>query len=560
MQWFFLFFALIASGFLNPAFGATGSIETNSPCILTPGAASCSIDVKYSASGAPVYCLWDISSTPKKRWTCQGYSSYEQKLSATTSPTTFVLKAQQGWGDDSDATFNAGQTLTTVSVNAVSNDASSPPQNQSAYNSLLDDVVVSSEKFVLLQNSVNLKSADNILVQSDGRYFLSSGSVAALMQVYVDGKPIGNESVIDWRNSNSIQQHSFNSIGAIYLSAGRHTIQLIGSVIGGNGSFAVGANSNLSIFVHPAENLLASEMKNDTAPIDLDTSAWDSKNTIAPAYPGLNIASIVTRPNPGDIVAISSGRVYKYGADGDALLKIYENGVDPGNNYSSSSMQDVCTCAETQAPFYSHAFLPGRTASTEVSLNASEGPWYQKGISDPASYRIGATSSILVMHGGLQVAGSGPMVLNNNTSTKAANSINQPWFWTCIATTTGASGCSDVGSSNIIASEKINIPINHHGNIMFSAKARIQGDPADAGGTVFLYITIDGKQMGSIGVQSLGGNGASISERTITASYFATGTEKLSSGDHLVQVYAVGNGSSYKNLSMAQTLPLVWFD
>jgi hypothetical protein len=223
-------------------------------------------------------------------------------------------------------------------------------------------------------------------------------------------------------------------------------------------------------------------------------------------------------------------------------------------------MQDVCSCAETQAPFYSHAFLPGRSSSTNISLNASEGPWRFNGLYDPASYMVGANSNLIVMYGGMQVSGSGAMVLGNNASNKAVNSINQPWHYQCIATTASAAGCTNPGVANLIASETLYVPSGHHGNVMFSAKARIQGDLHDDGGTVLFYIVLDGQQVGSIGVQTLGGNGASISERTLTASYFATGASKLSSGAHSIQVYAVGNGTNYQNLSLVQTLPLVWFD
>lgn len=562
MRFFLGILMFFATGSFSLVIAATGVVKTNSPCIISQGATSCAVDISYSASGAPVYCLWDISVTPKRRWTCQGYSNYGQQVAVTTVPKKFVLKAQQDWGDDSDATFSSGQTLTTVTVRAVDPGYSSKfPQNQSTYSSISSDIPISDADVVILQDSINISSADNVLVHSDGRYFLSSGSVAALVQIYVDGQPVGNNSIIDWRGSASVQQHSFNSIGNVYLGAGSHTVQLVGRVIGGSGSFTVGADSNLSIFVHPAENVIASNVDNDFGPVDLDTSSWNSENlVVAPAYTGLNVASVRTSSAPGDIVAISSGRVYKYAANGDALLKIYENGADPGNNYSSSSMQDVCDCAETQAPFYSHAFFPRRNSSIDVSLNASEGPWHQNGISDPASYFVGATSRLVVMYGGLQVAGAGTMVLDNSLATKAENSINQPWRWTCIATTIGSQNCSSEGVPNIIASENINIPEGHHGNVMFSAKARIQGDSTDSGGVVFLYIEIDGRRVGSTGVQSLGPNGTSISERTLTASYFATGVERLSSGTHLVRVYAVGNGARFKNLSLAQTLPLIWFD
>jgi len=131
-------------GFLFPylVFGANGALITTSPCTSIYG--NCLVNVTYSANGAPVYCIWNISAVPKYRWTCQGYSSYSQAMMASANPTTLVLKAQQNWGDNSDATFNAGQTLDTKVVYAqlpVTN-----PQSQSKYLSLVSDVLVDSVK------------------------------------------------------------------------------------------------------------------------------------------------------------------------------------------------------------------------------------------------------------------------------------------------------------------------------------------------------------------------------------------------------------------------------
>ncbi|KKD57396.1 hypothetical protein VM57_08215 [Stenotrophomonas maltophilia] len=68
-------------------------------------------------------------------------------------------------------------------------------------------------------------------MQSDGRYF-PGGRSAANAYITINGEVVSNDSYIDWRQSTSAQQHSFNVIGAKYLPAGHHTVNLAGQAIG----------------------------------------------------------------------------------------------------------------------------------------------------------------------------------------------------------------------------------------------------------------------------------------------------------------------------------------
>jgi hypothetical protein len=93
---------------------------------------------------------------------------------------------------------------------------------------------------------------------------------------------------------------------------------------------------------------------------------------------------------------------------------------------------------------------------------------------------------------------------------------------------------------------------------MIAAKARVQGDGADRGGTVTLWITVDGARRGSIGTQELRAP-SSVSQRTISASYLAAGKLALRPGRHKVRVYGRADGD-FVHLTLSRDLPLVWFD
>jgi len=108
----------------------------------------------------------------------------------------------------------------------------------------------------------------------------------------------------------------------------------------------------------------------------------------------------------------------------------------------------------------------------------------------------------------------------------------------------------------LIAQGDIIIPLGHHGNVMFSANSRVQADSSDsAGGYVSLFLELDGKPVGSIGVQGLTGE----SERTLTASYLTAENNKLSPGIHKIKLYVKTHGN-FKHLAVEQGIPLIWFD
>jgi len=415
---------------------------------------------------------------------------------------------------------------------------------------------------ILLQATFSLSQADNVLFRTDGRYYPSSGSVAANVHIKVNGNLVSNNSTIDWRGSTSTQQHSFNAIGSVYLPAGTHTVQLLGSVVGGTGSFQVGAGSNLSAFVHPADIVLSAGMLADSAVISLDTSNWSdllhaNPSAITQNYniPYVGLASVTTTIL-SDVIALSSGYSYRHASSGDAFFSIFADGTSPGNNYASWAMQDLWEGAEIKAPFYNHARFQSLQSNSNVSLIATEAPWgppEQTGY-DGVSYRVGATTKLIALYGSIQVSGSGTSILNNNTS--APNSFYKPWEWIFVGCYVHISGCPANGTPYLIAQGDMIVPSGHHGNVIFSANSRVQADNSDTpGGYVSLFLELDGKPVGSIGVQGLSGE----SERTLTASYLATGNNKRAPGPHILKVYIKTHGN-FKHLAVEQGVPLIWFD
>lgn len=93
---------------------------------------------------------------------------------------------------------------------------------------------------------------------------------------------------------------------------------------------------------------------------------------------------------------------------------------------------------------------------------------------------------------------------------------------------------------------------------MIVAKSRHNADQVDEGGTITLWLTIDGVRRGSIGVQELRAP-FSVSGRTISSSYLAAGKQRLRPGRHVVRVYGRADGSFW-HVNLSRDLPLVWFD
>jgi hypothetical protein len=414
----------------------------------------------------------------------------------------------------------------------------------SAYLSMNTDRTVCSTT-TLLSQTVTLASSDTLLVESDGRYF-PVGLSAADIRIVVDSQTISDDAFMDWRQSVNPQQHSFNVVGAVSINPGPHTVQLLADYI--SGCYTVGADSNLSIMVHPAASVAVKALTADTRTFQFTTFG------ITPGIPtpfNVLVSNVLSLSSKEDIVALASGRSYRDASDGDSMWGIYFDWVNGGNTTSLWTVNDICTCAETQAPMFTHAFYPSVTGKHTISLGASEFPWQPfqpfQG-ENPASYRVGAGTRLVTLTGGMTVRGSAP--------TAKSDSFNNWYDWNEIGSNSDAN--FPLGTDVRFASATFSVPSGHNGIVMFVAKSRVQADGSDLGGTVRLWISVDGQNLSSTGVQQLKFPN-SQSQRTISASYLAAGARALKPGKHTVEVYTRADGS-FLHVVLVHDLPLIWFD
>jgi hypothetical protein len=225
----------------------------------------------------------------------------------------------------------------------------------------------------LLSTTIQLPTASWVYVQSDGRYF-PGGSALANGYITIDGGVVSNDSLIDWRQSNAAQQHSFNVIGAKYLSAGTHTVTLNAAAVGAPAYF--GSGTNLSVLVTGATAVTNSGVPADTAQLNFDTVGTAEGTPLQANDRQVLIASNAGNLQ-GPVVAMASGRSYVYGNYGDAMIGILLNDQEAGIDSMTWSINDLYTGAETQAPMFSQAMFMAPPAQSVVQFIASESPYYQ---------------------------------------------------------------------------------------------------------------------------------------------------------------------------------------
>ncbi|MHB9037817.1 MAG: hypothetical protein ACYC64_14255 [Armatimonadota bacterium] len=414
----------------------------------------------------------------------------------------------------------------------------------SQFVSLASDTYVSSNNQTILTQSITLSESKTVFVQADGRYY-PSGAATSSMYISIDGTGYGSSSTMNWADSTNPCQHSFNCIAAVTLAAGTHTINL--EAYRNNGvAFIVGANSGMSIVVNPASTVNVATLASDTGVYNFTTLNIPQGS----ALPHTSMIGITTNNSSGRIVALGSGRMYRdSNYSGDAMIGIYYDGYSLPTSCATLSVNDLYQGAETQAPFYCQASIE-TTGSHTLSLDATEFGWTGQGAEDPVRYRVGAASTLITMNGGMTVSGSAP--LDNLTNywadywPLASSQIPTPQYYAAM------------GAGKVITSATVNIPAGHNGVVMFMGKTRLQADASDGGGTVFLYVAIDGVGLGTCGVQTIAyPNGES--QRTICCSYLAAGANALSVGNHTVQLIGMATGS-FLHLCDVGDVPLIWFD
>ena len=405
----------------------------------------------------------------------------------------------------------------------------------SKYLALAADKLITARGAVLTTTIV-LPTGAWVYLQSDGVYHPDVKGVAS-MSLSVDSATVGSSATIDWTRSTNAVEHSFEVIGAVNLAAGVHTIALTANPV--SGSFRVGASTNLCVMVDPAPVVSAQTLTADRGPFDF-TTLNIQPGTPVPHTPLLseNVAA-----SGQQIIALAAGRVYEAGQEGgDPMLGIYLDGKSPGNAKAVWTVNDMWSGAEQQAPVFTHAFLSAISPGAHVvSLDAAEFPWPSLMREDPAVYKVGAGTTLIVLQGQMPVAGSTPR--------SDLFDYEGDWF---------AIGGTNTGKDLVLASADFIVPPDHTGVVQFAAKSRVQGDKRDPGGTVELWLELDGVRVGSTGLQrTRSPNGDS--QRSISASFLAAGENALRPGSHRIEVHTRAQGT-FTYMSLVNDLPLVWFD
>jgi hypothetical protein len=414
----------------------------------------------------------------------------------------------------------------------------------SAYLSLSSDRTVDAP-VTLLQDTLLLRQPGTVF---DGSYAPLTPFSAARVVVEVDGLPATNGSTLDWRGSLGPQEHSFNAVGAVRLRAGNHVLALAAAPVDQfAGPFVVRAASNLSVLVHPAARVATATLRRASRSFDFRTGGIHNRPNALPhtsllAIPTNGARSVVALGSVSDLPALPDRA-------GDPMIGLYLDGRFPGIERSGWSVNDHCQCAELRAPLsvQGRFLLRGRHV---VSMAASEFPWNDQQGENPARYRIGARARLVALLGGMSVGGAARSLLPGSEAS--------PWDYAAIGSSTGWPGVPPVGTDVPLARATVTIPSLDDGVVLFAAKSRVQGDSADGGGTVSIWLTIDGRRVGSVGVQRLA-SPFCVSQRSISASYLAAGAGALTPGAHVVELHGRADGD-FLHLSLVRDLPLIWFD
>ncbi len=404
----------------------------------------------------------------------------------------------------------------------------------------------------LLAATVHVQRAGWAYLHADGSFAPTSRALANVY-ITVDGRRVSNESVVDWRGSLAPNARAFNAIAAVRLPAGASRVALHAR---STGPVAVRSGSSLSILADAAEHATSVALDVPSPWLDFDTRGTP-EGTPLPARGRSPVLATRAGNRTGPVVAMASGRSYISDGAGDAMWGIFLNGREPRLHSATWSINDLFAGAEVQAPMFAHALFPSPPHDSLVELVASESPYYtpRMASTNAVRYRVGASTRLVTLSGGMQVAGRG-FAPGHDYVTRGSH---QRYAYVCIGTNGfRTERCPPTGTEVVLGRASVCIPRGHDGVVMFSSRTRIQGDDHDAGGTVNLRLRIDGRDVAA-NAQDLGPRPHAVSTRTIGTSYLAVGKDALRPGCHEVQAIGHATGD-FRNISLNADLPLLWFD
>ncbi len=411
-----------------------------------------------------------------------------------------------------------------------------PDRGQSRYWTMPNEVMIPSLT-VVRRETITLSQPGTLLVASDGHVRPASwpSCAAAWMWITVDGVPLSNTSTVDWWGAIAPQPHSISCRGVTTLSAGQHTIELVVDARGG--SIRLAQMTNLSVYVNPARYVAQQRLAADTPPIVTQFPVKPgSSRCVWGNIPFVSVLDLEMPTEDLPAIFFGSGRTFVTASAGDSMVGFFQDQVNEANEgqlqfKGSWSVQDLFPSAELHAAVFCQGVFTGTPPSAEfrprVTLGASEFP-PSNHPNQLLGFKVGADATLVGLAGGLTVTGSAGTASGFNC---------QPF---CVGGT--GSGCGPLSSLTLVSRAVIDIPAGHDGIVFFSAAVRCQGDPGDEASNITLFLQVDGQSKSSIGRQGiggwLGGWDAAQSQRTLGASFLATGADALAPGQHVVEVYA----------------------
>lgn len=406
----------------------------------------------------------------------------------------------------------------------------------------------------VLAATVELDRAGWAYLHADGGFAPLDPAIANAW-ISVDGRRVSNESVVDWRGTAAPNRHAFQAIAAVHLPAGRTRVALHARSV--DGATRITAGSRLSVLADAADHVVTASLDAASPWLSFDTRGTPEGRPLPAGRGWTPVLSVDAGNAGGPVVALGSGRAYVSDQPGDAMWGLFLNGREAPLHSTTWSINDLYVGAEVQAPMFVQALFPSPPRGSQVQLVASESPYYQPRMASTnhVRYRVGAGTTLVVLSGGLQVAGRGW----SPTHDYVTRGRHRRYAYVCIGTNGfRPDRCPPMETEVVLARGLACIPRGHDGEVMFTSLTRIQGDDHDQGGTVTLSLRVDGREVAS-NLQTLGPRPHAVSTRTIGTSWLSAGAESLAEGCHVVE--AVGRASGdFRNISLNADLPLLWFD
>jgi hypothetical protein len=240
------------------------------------------------------------------------------------------------------------------------------------------------------------RSPGSTLVLADGAVQPGGGALVELW-LEVDGASVGSRAVLDWRGSHHPATHGFRLLAGPTLALGTHRLALMGRAQGG-ASMLPGAG--LTVLGVPG---LRGAQSTAVVAVQTGTPALRNGDRLAL----MDVVGISTARLRGPVVVMAAGTAAHVagGSYGDAMWSLLLDGRELAANEGSYADNDICQCAEVQAPLALQGLIaPGG----RVSLGAGAEPWPGKLGADEVRYRVPAGATVVALG---DLAGAGSLTL-----------------------------------------------------------------------------------------------------------------------------------------------------